>query len=63
MHGTKYPGGLGWLKVNTAGTLRYSITSVLHNEVKIWILHNNLGRESLVCVKMKLAHRYSLLLK
>jgi hypothetical protein len=34
MHGTKYPAGQRWVKVNTAGTLRYNVTSVLHNEVK-----------------------------
>jgi hypothetical protein len=31
---SNYPGGQSWVKVNTAGTLRYSVTSVLHNEVK-----------------------------
>jgi hypothetical protein len=52
MHGTKYPGGQRWVKVNTAGTLRYSVsvTSVLHNEVKEYGIYILILGENLLCV-------------
>jgi hypothetical protein len=30
----KSPGGQSWVKVNTADTPKYDVTSVLHNELK-----------------------------
>jgi hypothetical protein len=50
MHGTKYPGGQRWVKVNTAGTLRYSVTSVLHAEVKEYGFYVLILGENLLCV-------------
>lgn len=63
MHRIHYTGGQSWVKVNIAGTLKYSVTSVLHNEVKEYGFYVLLWGQNLLCVKMKLAHRYSLLLK
>jgi len=63
MHRTDYPGGQRWVKVNTAATLNYSVTSVLHNEVKEYGFYVLIWGQNLLCVKMKLDHHYSLLLQ
>lgn len=50
MHGTKCPDGQSWVKVNSADTLRHSVTSVLHNEVKEYGFYVLIWGENLLCV-------------
>jgi len=52
MYGTKYPGGQNWVRVNSAGTVRYSVTLVLHNEVKEYGFYVLIWGENLLCVSI-----------
>jgi len=50
MQRTNYPGGQSWVKVNTAGTLKYSVMSVFHNEVKEYGFYVLIWGQNLLCV-------------